>query len=153
MKKMLVVFPGRCTGCGLCGFSCSLAKEGFFSTLYSRITLFSDKFKGKDILIYCHHCTSAPCMEQCPREAISRNKKTGAVIIDKWGCNHCGVCILACPFGAINYTPNFTINKCDLCGGDPECVKYCPNDALQFLEINDYIITQKKNVKGDKGEV
>ena len=22
--------------------------------------------------------------------------------------------------------------KCDLCGGDPKCVKYCPGGALSF---------------------
>jgi Fe-S-cluster-containing hydrogenase component 2 len=23
---------------------------------------------------------------------------------------------------------------CDLCGGEPQCTKYCPSDTLHFLE-------------------
>ena len=26
--------------------------------------------------------------------------------------------------------------KCDLCGGDPECVKYCAYDVLTYMEAN-----------------
>ena len=25
---------------------------------------------------------------------------------------------------------------CNLCGGDPECVKNCPYDAIQYVEID-----------------
>ena len=39
-----------------------------------------------------------------------------------------------CPFGAILYDPdNRRVIKCDLCGGDPQCVRFCPTGALQFL--------------------
>jgi ferredoxin len=26
---------------------------------------------------------------------------------------------------------------CTLCGGDPQCVKYCPYDALSYIEMDD----------------
>jgi Fe-S-cluster-containing dehydrogenase component len=25
--------------------------------------------------------------------------------------------------------------KCDLCGGDPACVKVCPTDAIEYTEL------------------
>jgi Fe-S-cluster-containing hydrogenase component 2 len=27
--------------------------------------------------------------------------------------------------------------KCDLCGGDPQCVKFCISGALQFVEAEE----------------
>ncbi|NDA14992.1 MAG: (Fe-S)-binding protein, partial [Gammaproteobacteria bacterium] len=26
------------------------------------------------------------------------------------------------------------VDKCDLCGGDPQCVKACPTDAITYLD-------------------
>ncbi len=52
--------------------------------------------------------------------------KTGAVIIDEDACTGCLDCADACPFDAIFVGPDNEVLKCDLCGGDPICVKYCP---------------------------
>ena len=41
-------------------------------------------------------------------------------------CIGCLACVDACPFGAIQINPDGDVLKCDLCGGDPVCVKYCP---------------------------
>ncbi len=27
--------------------------------------------------------------------------------------------------------------KCDLCEGDPECVKYCPYGAIEYLPVDE----------------
>jgi carbon-monoxide dehydrogenase iron sulfur subunit len=35
---------------------------------------------------------------------------------------------------------------CDLCGGDPECVKYCPFDALTFSSIEEVTHGKRKEV-------
>ena len=42
----------------------------------------------------------------------------------------------ACPFGAtfVN-TDNGQVLKCDLCDGDPTCVKVCPTEAITCEEI------------------
>ncbi|MCS7131978.1 MAG: hypothetical protein NZ934_04555, partial [Hadesarchaea archaeon] len=41
----------------------------------------------------------------------------------------------ACPFGAIALHPSKGVAiKCDLCGGDPACVKQCMPGALKLIE-------------------
>ena len=43
----------------------------------------------------------------------------------------------ACPFGAILVDPKTgDVVKCDLCGGDPTCVKVCPTRALLYVRAD-----------------
>ena len=37
----------------------------------------------------------------------------------------CQMCMLACPFGNIEVGSDGQAEKCDLCDGDPQCVKFC----------------------------
>ncbi len=74
-------------------------------------------------------------MAVCPVDAISVDIATGAKIVSDGVCVGCKVCTIACPFGTINYNPDSgKVLKCDLCGGDPACVKMCPTTALAFVE-------------------
>jgi Fe-S-cluster-containing hydrogenase component 2 len=44
------------------------------------------------------------------------------------------MCVSACPVGAVVVDPEEgTASKCDLCGGEPQCVKYCPAGVLKLL--------------------
>ena len=51
--------------------------------------------------------------------------------IDNDKCTLCEICITACPFGAIQLDPEGNPLKCDLCGGDPLCVRHCPTRPLE----------------------
>ena len=45
------------------------------------------------------------------------------------------MCVISCPLGAIEIDPvKHTAFKCDLCEGDPECVKICLPGALTYVE-------------------
>ena len=55
--------------------------------------------------------------------------------VDK--CIGCKMCMNACPLGNISFHPTLRkVFKCDLCGGDPECAKFCPSGAIQFVETD-----------------
>ena len=43
----------------------------------------------------------------------------------------------ACPLGNISYYPAVgRVFKCDLCGGEPKCARYCPGSAIQFVDTD-----------------
>jgi len=39
--------------------------------------------------LFCHHCEDAPCALACPQEAITKDPKTGVVLVDGEKCNGC----------------------------------------------------------------
>ena len=92
-----------------------------------------DRVHQSFVSIACMHCEDAPCIKACPRKALTKDEKTGIILVDENKCTGCAWCIEACEFGAITLHP--TKNKvvvCDLCSGDPKCVKFCPTDALEL---------------------
>jgi Fe-S-cluster-containing hydrogenase component 2 len=56
---------------------------------------------------------------------------------------------MACPIGGpwVDVRES-RIMKCDLCEGDPKCVKYCGFEALQFVSAEE--ATYKKRKEGAK---
>ncbi|NIQ04944.1 MAG: 4Fe-4S dicluster domain-containing protein, partial [Candidatus Korarchaeota archaeon] len=70
----------------------------------------------------------------CPVEALSINRKTAAVSVDNEKCIACGKCIEACPGRIPHMHPaEDHILICDLCNGDPQCVKVCQEGGWNVL--------------------
>lgn len=135
-KKVITIDPNRCTGCRVCELACSLKKEGACSPLLSRVRVITVEKEGLDLPFLCLHCADAPCAIFCPVMAISEDEKTGAVVVNDDLCIGCGACIVACPFGVIFLDPQTKgkrILKCDLCNGEPDCVRFCESRALDFV--------------------
>jgi Fe-S-cluster-containing dehydrogenase component len=64
--------------------------------------------------------------------------RTGAVKADFEKCTGCGICVHVCPYGAASRDPEtHKALICDLCDGDPECAKICPEGALLYLDPDD----------------
>jgi len=128
--KTLTVNPDLCTSCRMCELACSAKHSGEFrpSRAHVHVAVFVDD--AVYIPMVCMQCADAPCMRVCPSGALARDPETNAVVVHEERCIGCRLCVMACPFGAIRYW-NGLARKCDLCGGDPECVRVC-NGALGF---------------------
>ena len=135
MVKALHMDVSQCTGCHQCEMACSYHHENVFNPSKSRIKIFSFPETGRNVPYTCTQCSDAWCMQACPVDAISVNTKTGAKEVSDALCVGCKVCTIACPFGTINYNhKSGKVDKCDLCGGDPDCVKVCPTPALTYID-------------------
>jgi Fe-S-cluster-containing hydrogenase component 2 len=127
-----------CTGCNSCEVLCSLRQEGLASPALARIQISTDYSGGwKNKAITCRQCDAPNCLAVCPTGALSIDAKTGARVIDAAKCIGCQLCIKACPQypnSPIQFKSDKKVSfKCDLCGGDPLCVKYCPEGALSLV--------------------
>ncbi len=130
LEKCVVCNPDKCLGCGICEFVCSAMKDKSLDPSFSRIRQVNFEPAGS-MAIACVLCENPPCVVACPKGALVEEEK-GAIRVDERKCHGCGWCILACRFGAITLHPTKKVAMtCDLCDGDPECVKLCPfEDAL-----------------------
>lgn len=124
--------PDKCTSCGICELACSANKEGGFNPTLSRIKIVKISMSRTKADV-CRHCEDHPCVDSCPTSALSQDEKTGVIIVDNDKCNACGICIPVCPYGAIFLHPEENLVKiCDLCDGDPMCIKFCPKEAISW---------------------
>ncbi len=125
----------KCSGCRLCEVMCSLYHEGKIWPEASRIRVFM-LIPGVEFPHFCTQCEDYPCVNACPVKALSVDEETGAVIVDREKCTACGMCIEACPGKIPHIHPkdNYAV-ICDLCGGDPQCVKICQLGGWKALWI------------------
>lgn len=143
MNKIIVIDPSKCTGCRSCEVVCSMVNAGEAGIYKSRIRTL--RFPNENFFLprVCFQCEKPYCVPTCPTEAISKNRNMGMVEIDEEKCTGCGLCLEACPFGAIFMWDTVAV-KCDLCRGDPMCVKYCEQEAITYGEPKE-ITMDKKN--------
>jgi len=176
MNNFIVADPNRCIGCRTCEIACALAHlpedalrtgsidQGFNPRL--RVV----KTRTISVPIQCRHCEDAPCANVCPSRGIVNKDNT--IQINPDACIGCKNCIVACPFGAIEFAPQMVASetlqqtglkvvdedgdasnkdrivalKCDLCinrAEGPACAGICPTDA--FKPIGGAIIS--RNIK------
>jgi carbon-monoxide dehydrogenase iron sulfur subunit len=101
----------KCVGCRICELACSIEKLGKINPRKARLHAIYDY----------------------PFDAIKRDNRTGAWIVDSTKCIGCGACVEACPFGVITVSSDNNVAvKCDLCNGNPQCVLWCPTGALTY---------------------
>jgi len=118
----------------LCEYICSYTKTGEFNTYRSRIRT----VRAEEVLrtaVACRTCEDAPCVIACTRDALTQDPETGVVRVDADRCDGCTWCIEACDFGAISINPETKLAEiCDLCEDEdePQCVLWCPKDALEL---------------------
>lgn len=155
--KMVLVDYGKCTGCRTCETACSSHNRpvtingeqlpGLGNPRFSNILVESFN-PDVDIPNVCAMCLDTPCVNACPeapdpktgRRALYRNDTTHTIVNDPDRCTGCGSCAEACSTqrtGVISLNPQTgkPEHLCNLCGGDPQCVKWCPFGALSYAEV------------------
>ncbi|MHA1727189.1 MAG: 4Fe-4S dicluster domain-containing protein [Promethearchaeota archaeon] len=133
-EKVLFFQPKKCIGCRICEQWCVFTHHDVINPAKSRIRVYRDTEKQLNFALYCHLCIDPPCISACEFDALSTDNKTGAIIVDIQNCTGCGQCIESCPFDAIFMFPGEDYTQvCDLCQGEPNCVKHCPEQAIQYI--------------------
>lgn len=121
----LIVDPERCTGCNSCILACSFAHEGYFSLSEARIQIDKNEGNAQFDPRVCIQCDDIYCVKICPTDALSRDENLGIIKWNGQRCIHCHLCEKVCPYGGIHFNSDDKLLVCDLCGGDPECIKVC----------------------------
>ena len=143
-EKIITVSPEKCVGCGICEYACSYRKEGVFNPLKSRIRVIRIGLLINTALV-CRKCEDPSCVRSCPRGALVKRRWDGLVIVNEEKCDGCGYCIEACDFGAITIHPEKNVAIiCDYCAGEPECMLWCPEEAIQLVPKEN--LAQEKRV-------
>ena len=146
MEKILVVAYEKCTGCRLCEMVCSVNHTGVNNPTRSRIHIIKWPMEGFELPMVCQQCEEAPCIAVCPNDALSRDLTLGRVTLNYDLCIGCKMCVTACPFGGMGIdTVAQQVVKCNLCDGDPICVRFCNPGALQFVPANTVNLMKKRD--------
>ncbi|MDK2986016.1 MAG: anaerobic carbon-monoxide dehydrogenase iron sulfur subunit, partial [Clostridia bacterium] len=91
--------------------------------------------------LQCRHCQEPACVYACMSGALSKEEKTGKVVVSEEKCVGCWMCVMTCPFGAIiQGSDHKVIKKCDRCPDreEPACTTACPTDAIQFISVDQF---------------
>ncbi len=136
MPNVIHFKPKKCTLCRRCEAACSNKHFNVFTSFYSKIKAVEFEDEQSYFPVTCFQCDDAPCISACPTSAIVKDSETGIVTINEDECTGCGNCIDECPIKHIFPYDDFGhAIKCDYCGGDPECVKFCKDRAIEWREI------------------
>lgn len=141
-QKYLIFHPHKCVACKTCMLACSMGKTGKCSLVDANVNVVTFDEEGFYSPVACFQCEEAWCMAVCPAGAISVDPDTGAKIVDEHKCVACRMCTVACPFGNVRIR-NGKSKKCDLCDGDPRCVRFCPTHALTYETLADSTMRTK----------
>src|SRR5574344_240141 len=112
----------------------------------------------------CQGCFARPCLMNCPKKAITIDRKAS---IDPDKCINCGLCMQNCPYHAIIKLPipceeacpvgaitkdqtgheQIDYDKCIFCGN---CIRECPFGAMmdksQLVDVIRHIMEKKQKV-------
>jgi len=136
---MIAFDASGCVNCRLCEAVCSYRFAGTFRPAVAGIRLERAGRFGQVAVHLCNLCDGAEggsvCVGVCPSGALRLSEAAnglGPVVkFDQTLCVDCHACADQCPQAAVAYQPEAgAYNICDLCDGDPACVRWCPEGVL-----------------------
>lgn len=143
----------RCYACNSCVVACKdwnhhePAQEQWMNVYEFEEGTFPE-VKINILAFNCGHCDNPVCVSACPNDAIFKEDKYGAVLVDEDKCKGSKQCVIACPYGAPSFKDDNVgtkMSKCTMCidrlekGEIPVCVASCPLRALDFGPIDELI--------------
>ena len=133
MERIYTVSVAHCIACGKCELACAFAHGSEGRPARTRINILR-RAAEVGTPVVCFQCHDAACVAVCPTDALVRNPRTGAIDVVRERCILCRMCVAACPFGNMLWDETYhCVQKCDLCGGEPRCVPFCPTGALRYV--------------------
>ena len=157
----------KCRACRKCELACIAShnqmtiKEAIKQRKELEPRVHVVKTENLKMPVQCHQCEDAPCARICPTDALVQ-EPGGPIIMRSQFCAGCGLCIMACPYGAISRSfiklteeeksrlersePRCIAVRCDLCSEWREaegkntsaCVEACPVGALSMIPLEEY---------------
>jgi Fe-S-cluster-containing hydrogenase component 2 len=123
----------KCIACDLCSGVCSLHKLGRVQPAGAciHVTRNPSEYLGGTRCSVCDMTHERECVESCPTGALVWDEAAGVVRFIEEECTRCGACVDVCPNVHLDAV-DARIMICDLCDGDPLCVKWCPEGALTW---------------------
>ncbi len=120
----------NCVGCLICETVCTQWHNTTFGINRSRLRIASKPIEQEPPLNKVFVCTLCEkCITACEPGALFSNEK-GYIELKHDLCNHCGTCAEVCPQKVIWFDEEQFPVICDLCEGNPQCVRWCKYDAI-----------------------
>lgn len=166
----------KCKGCRKCELACIASHNDM--TIKEAVKVRKDfeprvhviKTDTIKMPVQCRQCEEAACARVCPTQALVQND-SGLIVMRTEHCAGCGLCVMACPYGAVTRTfvkiteeekarlernePRLVAVRCDLCQQwrasehkeVSACVEACPFGALRMIPVEEYrAITHERAV-------
>lgn len=141
----------RCIGCNSCVIACKQWHDiepgpAKWMRVYQWEKGAYPDIEVHTLPIMCLHCQNPVCADACPHQALFKEEKYGAVLVDPEKCTGERKCFAACPYGAPQYAsdnPHEKMTKCNMCidrleqGLTPICILSCSMRALEFGPIEE----------------
>ena len=130
---MLSFAREKCVNCRICEEVCSFRFTNSVHPSVAAIRIGREEGKwGTPYAMVCNLCEGLDgykCVDACPEGSLSLSD--GVIAWDAETCTRCEECLDPCPEKAVAFDPvSDRINICDLCGGKPLCIEWCPEDVI-----------------------
>jgi len=153
----------RCIGCNACTIACKEWHHIEAGTVkWMRVHQWENgSFPNVELHtlpMMCLHCQKPVCVKACPNNALEKETKFGAVLVNQKKCSGERKCRQACPYGAPQFAsenPGQKMSKCNMCidrleqGKNPICVLSCSMRALEFGKLEE--LDKKYNITNIAG--
>lgn len=126
--------PDKCNGCKECEKVCSKSHASSVASGRPRLKIEEDGAKKYKISV-CQHCETCPPGDLCPSALFEFHEDGKYWTLDEHRCFACMSCLPICPNHGVFFEGQFGVETaftCDLCAGDPACIKACPKGALSL---------------------